>query len=152
MSLDVSLTVKEAVPIKASSGIFIRENGGTKEISAEEWNERYPDREPCKIIQEADATTNKVYSDNITHNLGTMSEAAGIYMHLWRPDEIGITKARQLVIPLTEGLLKLTSDPEFYKTFNPKNGWGTYEGLVKFVEGYLHACAEFMDADVEVDR
>ena len=33
------------------------------------------------------------YSANITHNLGKMAEEAGIYKHLWRPEEIGITKA-----------------------------------------------------------
>ena len=152
MSLDVYLTVKEVIPIKVSSGIFIRENGGTKEISAEEWNERYPDREPCKLIQEANATTNEVYHANITHNLTTMADAAGIYMHLWSPDEIGITEAKQLIVPLTEGFLKLKNDPEFYKTFNPKNGWGTYEGLVKFVEDYLYACVKYPDANIETDR
>lgn len=30
------------------------------------------------------------YSANITHNLGAMAEAAGIYLALWRPEEIGI--------------------------------------------------------------
>jgi len=35
-----------------------------------------------------------VYDANITHNLGAMAEAAGIYKHLWRPEEIGITKAQ----------------------------------------------------------
>jgi hypothetical protein len=39
----------------------------------------------------------EVYSDNITHNLGEMADAAGIYKALWRPEEIGITKAAELV-------------------------------------------------------
>lgn len=30
---------------------------------------------------------------NITHNLGRMAKEAGIYQHLWRPEEIGVTKA-----------------------------------------------------------
>jgi hypothetical protein len=37
-----------------------------------------------------------VYDANITHNLGAMAKAAGIYMHLWRPDEIGIKTASEL--------------------------------------------------------
>jgi hypothetical protein len=81
-----------------------------------------------------------------------MAEAAGIYEHLWRPDEIKITKAKELIEPLRQGLHNLKSEPERYKKFNPENGWGSYDGLVKFVENYLNACYEYPDADVEVSR
>ncbi len=64
------------------------------------------------------------YSANITHNLGDMAEEAGIYKHLWRPEEIGITKAVQLVEPLSKGLSFMKSDPERFKKFNAENGWG----------------------------
>ena len=30
---------------------------------------------------------------NITHNLNKMASELGVYEHLWRPDEIGVTKA-----------------------------------------------------------
>lgn len=49
----------------------------------------------------------EVFGSNITHNLGEMAEEAGIYKHLWRPEEIGITKADQLIAPLREGLARL---------------------------------------------
>ena len=39
------------------------------------------------------------YSSNITHNLGAMAREAGIYEACWRPEEIGITKAAQLIEP-----------------------------------------------------
>lgn len=94
----------------------------------------------------------EIYAAKITHNLNTMANAAGIYQHLWRPEELGITKASQLIEPLTEGLAKLTADPEHYKTFNPKNGWGDYEDLVQFVRHYLNACTENPDATIEVSR
>ena len=45
-----------------------------------------------------------VFTSNITHNLGKMAEAAGIYKHLWCPEEIGITKAKQLIQPLKKDL------------------------------------------------
>jgi len=93
-----------------------------------------------------------VYSENITHNLGKMAEQAGIYQHLWRPDEIGITKAEQLIIPLTTSLELLISDPERFKAFNPSNGWGSYDGLITFVQNYLAACFDNPDADVSVCR
>ena len=151
MSLDVYLTVKEPIIKKASSGIFVRENGQTIEITQEEWNVRNPGREPIKFEQE-EIETNEVYSANITHNLNRMASEAGIYEHLWRPDEIKITKAKELVEPLREGLHKLKSEPEKYKKFNPENGWGSYDGLVKFVDNYLNACYEYPEAEVNVSR
>jgi hypothetical protein len=94
----------------------------------------------------------EIYSANITHNLNKMAEKAGIYHHLWRPDEIGIEKAGQLIEPLTKGLDLLKKHPEQFREFNPENGWGTYEGLVKFVKAYLDACKENPEATIEVSR
>lgn len=93
-----------------------------------------------------------IFSLNITHNLNKMAEEAGIYKHLWRPDEIEITHAHQLIAPLKAGLELLKSDPKRFKKFNPSNGWGEYAGLVSFVEQYLAACEENPDALVDVSR
>ena len=93
-----------------------------------------------------------VYDANITHNLGKMADAAGIYKELWRPDEIGITKAWQLIQPLKDGLQKLEHDPDYFKIFNSPNGWGMYEHFVPFVGDYLRACEEYPDAGVSVCR
>src|SRR3990172_2778745 len=54
----------------------------------------------------------ELYSANITHNLGKMAKEAGIYEHLWRPDELGIWNAGELILPLADGLAKLKADPE----------------------------------------
>lgn len=94
----------------------------------------------------------EVYDANITHNLNKMAEAAGIYKHLWRPDEIGVTKARELIEPLTVGLAKLKADPDHFEQFNSPNGWGKYEHFVPFVAKYLAACIENPDAEVMVSR
>lgn len=150
MSLDVYLKLNGSANQQESGKIFIRENGQNKEISRAEWNERFPDREPFVAVAEVES--DEVYSNNITHNLNTMADEAGIYKHLWRPDEIGITKAEQLIEPLSIGLALLKSDPERFKKFNPKNGWGTYEGLVGFVESYLTACELYPTAEVSVWR
>jgi hypothetical protein len=93
-----------------------------------------------------------IYDSNITHNLGAMAKEAGIYEHLWRPDEIGITKAAQLVEPLRSGLELLRSDPARFEKHNASNGWGMYKHFVPFVENYLKACEENPDADVSVSR
>lgn len=151
MSLDVTLIMKGANVVRESSGIFVRENGSMKEISAEEWNEKHPGVEPVKLNNDS-FISDEVFDGNITHNLNKMADAAGIYEHLWRPDEINITKAKELIEPLREGLHKLKLEPEKYKTFNPENGWGSYDGLVSFVENYLNACYQYPDADVKVSR
>ena len=94
----------------------------------------------------------ELYSANITHNLNDMAEKAGIYMPLWRPEEIGIETAGQLIAPLTEGLDKLKAKREYFEQFNSPNGWGLYENFVPWVESYLAACKLFPSASVLVDR
>lgn len=96
--------------------------------------------------------TESFYEANITHNLGAMAEEAGIYKHLWRPEEIGITKAAQLIEPLRAGLALMKSDPPRFEKHNAPNGWGLYEHFVPFVEKYLAACEEYPEADVSVSR
>lgn len=96
--------------------------------------------------------TESVYEDNITHNLNHMADAAGIYGVLWRPDENNLNKASELIPYLETGLEELQQNPEQYETFNPSNGWGSYKGLVKFVEKYLEACRKYPNADVYVSR
>ena len=94
----------------------------------------------------------EVYSSNITHNLGKMADAAGIYMHLWRPEEIGISTAGQLVDPLKAGLALMRSDPDRFRAFDAPNGWGKYEHFIQFVLELLVACESNPDASVSVSR
>ncbi len=150
MSLDVYLEIKGVQNLPSGPRIFVREGGQNKEITRADWDERFPGREPVTIEFPTDSS--EVYSANITHNLNKMASEAGIYNHLWGPDEINIEKAEQLIEPLQEGLTLLEGDPEKFKQFNPENGWGTYEGLVSFVHDYLKACKEYPNADVRVWR
>lgn len=94
----------------------------------------------------------QVFTLNMTHNLGAMAREAGIYQHLWRPEEIGITKASQLIEPLTVALALLRSDPPRFEEFSPPNGWGKYEYLVDDVAKYLAACIENPEAEIRVSR
>lgn len=152
MSLDVYLTVDEPIAKTGPrSGIFVREGGETKEITREEWDALAPDVEPTVALEQS-SETNEVYSRNITHNLGQMAVAAGVYKALWRPDENGIETAAQLIEPLTKGLAKLRANPSKFEKYNPANGWGNYDLLVDFVEDYLNACRRFPHAKVSVWR
>jgi hypothetical protein len=146
MSLDVYLEVPcEPSPIREV--IFVREDGQTREISRQEWDELYPDREPITVAVERD-----VFSRNITHNLNKMADAAGVYYACWRPEERGWEKAGDIIEPLRIGLEALQAEPAKYKSFNPENGWGTYEGLVQFVAEYLQACRDYPEATIRVSR
>jgi hypothetical protein len=93
-----------------------------------------------------------VFARNVTHNLSTMADAAGIYEALWRPEEVGITHASQLIEPLAAGLRRLGEDPDKFKAMNPSNGWGSYEVLRDFVADYLKACICTPGALVKVSR
>jgi hypothetical protein len=93
-----------------------------------------------------------VFDADITHNLGAMAEEAGIYKCLWRPGELGITTAGQLIEPLRAGLTALRSDPTRFKVHDAGNGWGTYEQFVPWVEKYLAACEANPDAVIHVSR
>lgn len=152
MSLDVYLRLPEPVKVSGGSGIFVRDGGQTVEISLDEWNERFPDCEPVTFQRDDEYETTEGYSANITHNLGRMAEEAGIYKHLWRPEEIGITKARQLIEPLSIGVALMKREPERFIALNPANGWGSYDGFVPWIERYIAACCEFPEAEVSVSR
>lgn len=185
MSLDVYLR-KPADNFQGLGGkprygvIFVRENGAMREISREEWDAKYPDREPITIDIVPD--DRELFSANITHNLNTMAGEAGIYEALWRPEEMIAPEiaarlhisekekgyhhedtkaieaefptphARDLIEPLRAGLALMKSDPSRFEKLNPSNGWGSYDVFVPWIERYLEACEENPDAEVEVSR
>lgn len=93
-----------------------------------------------------------LYESNITHNLNKMAAEAGIYEVLWRPDEIGITKASQIIKTLSDGVERLAANKTHYEQFDAENGWGTWEHFLPFCAKYLQACKDYPDADVEVSR
>lgn len=149
MSLDVYL-IQQGVQGERREAIFIFEGGRNMELSHEEWDQRFPNRKPVYTTIEGDAV--EVFEANITHNLSHMASEAGIYEHLWRPDELGVKTASVLIEPLREGLWRLKAKPDHFRTFDASNGWGTYEQFVPWVEKYLEACKRNPDAEVRVWR
>jgi hypothetical protein len=99
-----------------------------------------------------DASGEEVYETNITHNLIDMATEAKLYDYIWRPEELGITQARDLIQPVQEGLLKLVMNPSHYRNFDAPNGWGRYDNFVIFVADYLEALRRWPDTRVLVDR
>lgn len=97
---------------------------------------------PCELLDPATAELIRA-----AERAGNYHDAGGVY-ELER--SLPTPRARDLIAPLTAGLALLESDPERFKTFNPANGWGNYDGLVRFVRDYLVACKEYPEATVEV--
>lgn len=141
MSLDVYLEIERDEPTDAERAYNLLLANGFDDFASDFWS-RHSD-EIGKI---------RFYWANITHNLNKMADAAGIYEPLWRPEEIGITVAAQLIEPLKEGLERLTAKPHEYKLLNPSNGWGDYGGLVSFIANYLDACIKCPHATVRASR
>lgn len=160
MGLDVYLrTPGHKAKKHDGSGIFVREGGQTVEISEVEWILRNPGLTPSRFTpsrvetdEETDEKTDLVFRANITHNLINMAEEAGIYECLWRPEEVNITKADQLIAPLSHGLRIMKRDPKRFEKLNPPNGWGSYEAFVPWIERYLIACITYPEAEVSVWR
>jgi len=126
--------------------------------------------------------SNRLFEANVTHNLGAMAQAAGIYEALWRPAELidpAVTAAihaaierhdyhgpdgafaleaslevyaRDIIPYLQKGLARMKDNPALFEAHNPPNGWGAYVRFVPWVEKYLAACLEYPDAIVEVSR
>jgi len=96
-----------------------------------------------------DESGNCVFDRNITHNLGYMAKAAGIYEVLWHPDSINITKASQITPILENGLMDMIKYPEKYEIYNAANGWGMYEHFVPFCIAVLQACVKYPNATVK---
>ena len=94
----------------------------------------------------------KIWAIGITHNLNTMAEAAGLYECMWRPEEMDITLASQMIHPLRCGIAVLKHDKEKLEKMNPENGYGSYDSLLRVAEKYLAACEENPNATVEACR
>lgn len=95
-----------------------------------------------------------IFDASITHNLRRMADACGLYEALWRPEELkdNPQKAGDLIPTLEVGLARLRSNKETLLDFSPENGWGTYDDLFLFVEGYLSACKAHPSAVISVSR
>lgn len=107
----------------------------------------------CPNCAHAIGMRHEVFTANITHNLGAMANAAGIYEACWRPESLTPKPhASDLIEPLRAGLSKLKANPSHFETFNAPNGWGLYKHFVPWVERYLEACEANPTAEVEVSR
>ena len=93
-----------------------------------------------------------VWHGNITHNLNVMADKAGIYMEVWRPDEMGVKRAFDIVGALGRAIKDLQSRPAYYRKYNPKNHWGSYQTFLDFIKGYQFSCKKYPNSVIGVCR
>jgi len=61
-------------------------------------------------------------------------------------------KAADLAPLLAPGVERMKAEPERYKAMNPENGWGDYEGALRYLSEIADVCANYPQATVEVWR
>jgi len=108
----------------------------------------------CECGRVHELETELVHDANITHNLNTMADKAGIYDALWggNINGVAIQNAGQLADILTPSIKNMDLRPEYYRRFNADNGWGTYEQFVPWLEKLRDKCVEYPDAKIEISK
>lgn len=104
------------------------------------------------------------WSANITHNLGNMADhipvklngvETTLYYICWRPEEIrpAINVNTDTVLEgLLQGINYMLLHRKELLQYESPNGWGTYEGFMKFLLNYKQACEDNPDCEIEVSR
>ncbi len=161
MSLDLYIKSNTLVQHRGT-GIYVRNDGGTQELTTkEEVLNYFPDANPDEI-EEKYFTDSEFFHMNITHNLTKMADKCGtlakcdccsnnalvtLYDLLWHPEEnLKITVPNMGYLDaVMECYKNLLKHPDFFKQYNPKNGWGSYEQLVAKTKEYIKALLSISD-------
>lgn len=161
MSLDLYIYSKTPV-LHRGTGVYVRANGETKELATkQEVLTHFPDINP-DTIEEKTYEDDIYFHINLTHNLTNMADKCEIvgkcihkkdestitfYDLLWRPDaNLGITTPNMdYVENVIRYYRQLLEKKDYFKKFNPSNGWGTYEQLLKKIKEYINALMSISD-------
>lgn len=105
------------------------------------------------------------WSANITHNLGRMAEhipvrleggiETTLYYICWRPEEIRPTikvNTDTILESLIQGITYMLTHRKELLEYESPNGWGTYNGFMKFLLNYKQACEDNPNCEIEVSR
>lgn len=146
---------------KTGTGVYIRENGETRELKTkEEVSKYFPGRE----VEEKTYETNEVWHGNVTHNLGRMADKVNpgvrsLYQLFWHPTETTIT--RGWVSEVFECYQELKNRKDYFKPMEEENRitedsgktyiWGTYDNLLKFTKSLLECLLGLDYEDTEYD-
>lgn len=92
----------------------------------------------------------KVFDLNITHNCNEMADFMGVYKEIWRPEELGITRAYEVKSALERSIAYLQTHDITH--LEPDNKWGTQDQFLGFLYEYLDLVNRYPNARIEADR
>lgn len=104
------------------------------------------------------------WSANITHNLGNMANhipvwlggvKTTLYYICWRPEEIRPAikvNTDTILAGLIQGIAYMLTNRKELLQYESPNGWGTYNGFMKFLLNYKQACEDNPNCEIEVSR
>src|SRR5262245_48563987 len=154
MALKIALIKLGTPPSPPEDGhIFVRDQGQTRTMTVEEWQQKYPGRTPMRLLATREA--DPLWHGTLSHTLAPMAQAANLYEALWCPQTVGRSTADQMVTVLRQGLAWLESAPDYFVNFELhiyRAHCGTYLDFVTFVRTYLEACRCYPDAHIQVVR
>jgi len=147
MSLDLYLKAPKPIK-KRGTGVYIRENGGNRELETmEEVRQHFPDSD-LSHISEFVYETDNAWHGNITYNLNKIAMQVPVGKHtlyeiLWRPEEIGYEHLNaEYARELFDGFTFLKTHRKELEKFNPENGWGSYAQLLYFCCSLVRTISE----------
>jgi hypothetical protein len=83
---------------------------------------------------------------NYTYNVSKMyGEAMGETLSYFHD-----MKAIDAIDLLYKGVIEMENNPDKYKSMNPENGWGNYEGALEYLKELLNACVKNPNATIQV--
>ena len=147
MSLD--LFIKSKTPIKKTgTGVYIRENGRTRELKTKEEVLCYfgnSDGVDVNVYE-----TDEIWHENMTHNLGNIAskikgKERNLYTLLWRPTENKVTKdwvteilrCYTYMMEHEDELRPLEEENRIHESNGNSYIWGTYNLLKEFMESLV---------------
>lgn len=86
---------------------------------------------------------------NITNNLIDFAKALNCYECIWKPQSLNILSSSQLLPHLYEAYYKIIKYGDDYLPLLPKNGWGTKEQFLNFIDQYIETCITYPNALIE---
>ena len=157
MSLDLYI-ISEKPRTIVGTGVYIRENGRTRELKTPEEVRLYF---PGKDVELRKYETDEVWHENMTHNLGKMARKVignkrNLYELLWRPQEDQVTQewiseileCYKYILNNQELLKKMEEDNRIYEDDGSSYIWGSFDNLKNFV-GSLVKCLIDLDISSE---
>lgn len=85
---------------------------------------------------------------NYTYNCGPMFGKANNGIGLSEALDGSIAKDAEIL--LRRVVCEMVNNPSDYQKLNPANGWGSYEGFMKFLLDFAEECRKYPNATISI--